>query len=52
MPQRVRAVERALEARARGGELTSVGAPVASATSGPKAMAADRGGEFGASTPW
>jgi len=40
-----------LEAGARGGELTAVGEPVASATSRPKAMAAARGGAFGASAP-
>jgi len=51
MAQRERAGERVLEAGARGGELTALGEPVASATSRPKAMAAARGGAFDASTP-
>ncbi|ESQ15728.1 MAG: hypothetical protein N838_28545 [Thiohalocapsa sp. PB-PSB1] len=37
--------------KAGGGELTAVGAPVASATSRPKAMAAARSGALGASAP-
>jgi hypothetical protein len=51
MIQRVRAGERALEAGVGCGELTSVGAPVASATARPKAMAVEHSGELGASTP-
>jgi hypothetical protein len=48
--QRSRVGERILRAGVGAGEQTSVGAPVASATSRPKAMAAARSGALGAST--